>query len=92
MLCVFGPGVELIHRRCAFMQGSTVLAQWVLIHTAAVACSFALVLLILLSGFALKRPDIHPWWVAHLARLLGSMAVVFMSAALCGIPLPYWSL
>jgi ABC-type multidrug transport system permease subunit len=27
------------------------------------ACSFILVLLILLSGFALKRPDIHPWWI-----------------------------
>ncbi|KAF6262511.1 ATP-binding cassette transporter [Scenedesmus sp. NREL 46B-D3] len=25
--------------------------------------SFALVLLILLGGFALKRPDIHPWWI-----------------------------
>lgn len=25
--------------------------------------SFILVLLILLSGFAMKRPDIHPWWV-----------------------------
>jgi hypothetical protein len=25
--------------------------------------SFVLVLLILLSGFALKRPDIHPWWI-----------------------------
>jgi hypothetical protein len=25
--------------------------------------SFILVLLILLSGFALKRPDIHPWWI-----------------------------
>lgn len=22
-----------------------------------------LVLLILLSGFALKQPDIHPWWI-----------------------------
>lgn len=27
------------------------------------ACSFILVLLILLSGFALKRPDVHPWWI-----------------------------
>lgn len=24
---------------------------------------FALVLLILLGGFALKREDIHPWWI-----------------------------
>lgn len=27
------------------------------------ACSFALVILILLSGFALKPQDIHPWWI-----------------------------
>lgn len=25
--------------------------------------SFVLVLVILLGGFALKRPDIHPWWI-----------------------------
>lgn len=25
--------------------------------------SFVLVLIILLGGFALKRPDIHPWWI-----------------------------
>jgi hypothetical protein len=32
-------------------------------HTHTHAHSFALVLLILLGGFALKRPDIHPWWI-----------------------------
>lgn len=25
--------------------------------------SFVLVALILLGGFALKKPDVHPWWI-----------------------------
>ncbi|KAF6262509.1 ATP-binding cassette transporter [Scenedesmus sp. NREL 46B-D3] len=44
--------------------------------------SFALVLLILLGGFALKRPDIHPWWIW---MYWASPITVSNAAALCNI-------
>uniref|UniRef100_A0A383WGZ5 ABC transporter domain-containing protein n=1 Tax=Tetradesmus obliquus TaxID=3088 RepID=A0A383WGZ5_TETOB len=51
--------------------------------------SFALVLLILLGGFALKRPDIHPWWIwmywaSPITYATNALAVNEMSA-------PRWS-
>ncbi|KAF6261001.1 ATP-binding cassette transporter [Scenedesmus sp. NREL 46B-D3] len=56
--------------------------------------SLAMVLLILLGGFALKRPDVHPWWIwmfwaSPITYAINALAFNEMSAPRWATPLTF---